>query len=674
MAANKRKTARRVEELRQLIEHHNRLYYVLDSPEIADAAYDRLFRELQELEAAHPELLVPDSPTQRVGAAPLASFAMVRHTRPMLSLQNAFSEAEVTEFDQRLRRFLKREIDFGYLGGPKLDGLAVEVIYEEGRFVSGSTRGDGTNGEDVSANLRTIRSLPLRLLASGGQAVPAYIEARGEVIMRKRDFARLNTAREEAGEPPFANPRNAAAGSLRQLDARITAGRPLDILFYGVGACRGFTPRTLEEIMVGFRDWGLPVPAVERCKDLAAASAYYRRLEARRDELPFEIDGVVIAVNNLALQEELGTVSRSPRWAVAVKFPPRQAETTIRDVEFSVGRTGVVTPVAIMDPVRIGGVEVQRATLHNEDEIRKKDIRIGDTVLVTRAGDVIPAVQEVLPERRRGPERAIRFPSACPACGAKISRAPDEVAWRCTALSCPARLKETIRHFASRRAMDIAGLGEKLIDQLVDGKLVRSVADLFGLRTEDLIPLERMAAKSAAKIVAAIGESRRTTLPRLLFALGIRHVGEFTARVLAEHFPDLEMLEQASAAELAVLREIGPEIATSVAGFFQEEQNRKTIAALLANGVSYGKIGGGRDFLQGLTFVFTGGLTSMTRDDAQDLVTSHGGCAAASVSRNTSYVVVGSDPGSKAAQAETLGIARLTEREFLDFLKEKGIR
>jgi DNA ligase (NAD+) len=675
-AQTRQHAAERIEELRAAIDRHNRLYYVSDSPEISDAAYDRLLAELQGLEEAHPELASPDSPTRRVGAPPAEAFAPVRHTLPMLSLQNAFSVAELEEFDARLLRFLKREPPLAYLAEPKLDGLAVEVVYRDGLYASGSTRGDGTTGEDVSANLRTVRSLPLRLRGSGSHAPPPLLEARGEVILRTSDFARLNAAREEAGEQPFANPRNAAAGSLRQLDPRVTAGRPLAILFYGIGSCPGFSPRTEHELLEALAAWGLPVPPqAQRCEDVAAAAAFYRRMEAVRDSLPYEIDGVVVKVEEVPLQERLGAVSRSPRWAVAVKFPPRQGETVIRAVEFSVGRTGVVTPVAVMDPVRIGGVEVERATLHNEDEIAKKDVRIGDAVLVTRAGDVIPAVTEVLVGRRRGSEHPIRFPRACPSCGAPISREEGQAAWRCTSLACPARLKETIRHFASRRAMDIAGVGEKLVDQLVDRGLVRSVADLYRLRAADLEGLERMGPKSAANLAAAVDRSRDTTLARLLFALGIRHVGEHVARVLAQHFGSLERVGAASAEELTAVRDVGPEIAASVAAFFALRQNRETVDALLANGVTpRAERPHAAGPLQGLTFVFTGALARISRDEARARVAAHGGRASAAVSRATSFVVVGADPGSKAAEAERLGVPRLTEEQFLALLEEKGAR
>ncbi len=678
MGATGRDTATRIAALRAAIERHNHRYYVLDDPEITDASYDSLMRELQELEAAHPELASADSPTRRVGSAPAGAFFPVRHRVPMLSLQNAFTEEELGDFDERIRRLLDSEAPLPFVLEPKLDGLAVEAVYVEGRFASGSTRGDGVTGEEIGANLRTVRSLPLRLRPDGPLTPPAYLEVRGEVIMRTRDFARLNREREEAGAPPFANPRNAAAGALRQLDPRVSASRPLAIVCYGIGDCPGFAPASETETLEALRSWGLPVvPLVERAVGIAAAAAYYRRLDAGRDELPFEIDGVVVKVDDIASQERLGSVSRSPRWAVAVKFPPRSARTTLRAVEFSVGRTGVVTPVAIMAPVRIGGVEVERATLHNEDEIRRKDIRVGDTVIVTRAGDVIPAVQEVVPSLRTGSELPIVFPPRCPSCRALINREAGQAAWRCTSLACPARLRETIRHFASRRALDIEGLGEKLIDQLVDRGLVNSVADLYRLTTEDLLPLERLAEKSAGKLIAAIGRSRSTSLSRLIYALGIPHVGEQVARVLAAHAGTFEALASAGEDELTGLRGVGPEIAASVTAFFRQPENRRIVAALRENGVhaapETADPSAGSAPLGGRSFVFTGVMNSLTREQAQALVTRAGGRSLSSVSRATSYVVVGSDPGAKALQAEKLGVPRLTESEFLALLKQKGV-
>ncbi len=659
--------AAEIARLRALIEHHNWRYYVLDDPEISDSEYDRLFRELEKLEKAHPDLASPESPTRRVGAPPLDSFPPAPHSLPMLSLQNAFSEEEVREFDRRVRRFLKREEGLAYLVEIKLDGLAVEAVYERGRFTLGSTRGDGITGEEVTANLRTVRSLPLRLRSGGGRKTPELLEARGEVVIRKDAFAKLNELRRDSGEPPFANPRNAAAGSLRQLDSRITARRPLEILFYGVGLCRGAEFTGQSKVLQELRSWGLPTfsDAVV-CEGIEEVLGQCRRFEARREDLPWEIDGVVIKVEELSLQRTLGSVSRSPRWALAVKFPPRQGRTVIRGVEFSVGRTGVVTPVAIMDPVRIGGVEVERATLHNEDEISRKDIRIGDTVIVQRAGDVIPAVVEVVAAARGGRESPVSFPPSCPACGSSLLREEGEAAWRCTGLSCPAQLKERVLHFASRRAMDIEGLGVKLVDQLVDRTLVRSVADLYALGHDDLASLERMAEKSAANLIRALEKSKKTTLRRFIYALGIRHVGEHLAGVLASRYGSIEKLAEATEEELTEVREVGPEVARSVRNFFSQEGNRRTIEALHANGVHYSRhkpASSGK--LAGKTFVFTGTLSELTREEARELVEKLGGRAVTSVSKSTSYAVVGENPGSKAAKAGKLGVPTLTEDEFL---------
>jgi len=673
MGGEKADIAAEIDRLRREIEHHNYRYYVLDDPEITDDRYDRIMRRLERLEAGHPHLVSDDSPTRKVGAPPLDSFAPFRHTLPMLSLQNALTEQEVREFDRRVHRFLESDEPLNYQVDLKLDGLAVEVVYEKGRFSGGSTRGDGRTGEDVTENLRTIRSLPLRLHAPGDSPPPSLLQARGEVIIRKSGFRRLNRSRLEAGEPPFANPRNAAAGSLRQLDSRITARRPLEILFYGVGECRGALFRSQTEILEAFRLWGLPTTsAAVLCGDRDEVVERYRLIEKEREALPYEIDGIVVKVDDLGLQEKLGSVSRSPRWALAVKFPPQQAATRIRKVEFSVGRTGVITPVAVMDPVRIGGVEVERATLHNEDEILKKDVRVGDTVVVQRAGDVIPAVVEVLSDRRSGRELPVNFPAACPACGSRIGRESGEVAWRCTSLSCPAQLKEHILHFASRRAMDVEGLGVRLVDQLVERNLVRTVADLYRLRREDLAGLERMADKSASNLLRAIDGSKDTTFARLIYALGIRHVGEHLAGVLARELGSMERLEKAAEDELTALHDIGPEVAQSVVQFFGQERNRRIVAELLDVGIrcrpaEIAKRGG----LAGKSFVFTGTLSSVTREEARALVEGLGGRATSSVSRNTDFIVAGENPGSKSAKAAELGIQVLSEDEFLDLLKEE---
>jgi DNA ligase (NAD+) len=670
MTAAKKGAAAEAEGLRRAIENHNYRYYVLDDPEITDAEYDLLFRRLEELEELHPELVIPDSPTSRVGAPPLEAFAPRRHSLPMLSLRNAFDEEEARDFDQRVRRFLGREEPLDYQVEMKLDGLAVEIVYEGGSLSVASTRGDGTTGEDVTANMRTVKSLPLRLRPSGPLPVPSLLEARGEVIMRKEAFRTLNAQRQEEGDSPFANPRNAAAGSLRQLDSRVTSGRPLEIFFYGIGLCRGADFSSQSAVLEGLRSWGLPTsPVVAVSSGVEDILSHFRRVEAQREDLPYEIDGMVIKVHDRSLQERLGSLSRSPRWALAVKFPARQSTTVIRGVEFSVGRTGVVTPVALMEPTSVGGVEVERATLHNEDEIGKKDIRIGDTVVIQRAGDVIPAVVQVVREKRSGGERPIRFPRSCPACGSTISREEGEVAWRCTGLSCPAQLKEKVRHFASRRAMDIEGLGVKLVDQLVEVGLVRSVADLYRLTRADLSGLERMADKSTSNVLNALERSKDTTLPRFIFALGIRHVGEHLAEVLARTCADLHELSQATEEELAAVHEIGPEVSQSVHGFFRQEGNRRTIADLLAAGVSPGA---GEPpapgSLSGKSFVFTGTLSTLTRDEAREMVERRGGRVSSAVSGKTSYLVAGDSPGSKSAKAEKLGVALLTEKEFLSLV------
>ena len=673
MTGGKNGPAAEIERLRRAIEHHNYLYYVLDAPEIADAEFDRLFCRLEEIEADHPELVTSDSPTGKVGAPPLSSFSPARHGLPMLSLKNAFSDAEIVEFSERIARLNKDNFPLRYLVDLKLDGLAVETVYENGVFTLGSTRGDGTTGEDVTVNLRTIRSLPLRLRRDPSLPFPTRLEARGEVIMRKRFFRSLNEQRLEAGEATFATSRNAAAGSLRQLNSAVTAGRPLDILFYGIGGLEGDSFPAQSDIMRALRDWGLPTtPRSMLCSTVDEVIHRCREIESFRDDLPFEIDGVVIKVDNCRLQQSLGDLSRSPRWAIAYKFSSRQETTRIRAVEFSVGRTGVVTPVALMDPVRIGGVEVERATLHNEDEMRRKDIMVGDTVIVSRAGDVIPAVVEVVTSRRSGTEEEISYPRLCPACATPLVREAGEAAWRCTGLSCPAQLKQRIRHFSSRRAMDIEGLGTKLIDQLVDQGIVHTVADLYRLRPADISSLDRMGEKSADNLVRSIAVSRQTSLPRLIYALGIRHVGEHIARVLALEFASLESLSLVDEEQLIAVHEVGPEVARSVTAFFQDEKNRRTLADLRDAGVACKSSPPLSGDLTRRTFVFSGTLPSMTRDQARLFVESRGGQVAASVTRKTDYLVVGTDPGSKRAQAEKLSVPILSEDDFTGLMRERG--
>jgi len=667
---DKKDAERRIEKLREEINYHNYLYYVLDSPEISDAEYDRLMQELVELEKAYPELITPDSPTQRVGAPPLEEFKPVTHTIPMLSLSNTETEEETMEFDRRIKRFLhiSQDESIEYVAEPKLDGLAVEVIYEGGRLKVGSTRGDGFTGEDVTLNLKTIRTLPLNLLKRH-EPVPSKLEVRGEVFIRLEDFRKLNRQREESGEPAFANPRNAAAGSLRQLDPNITAKRPLDIFFYGIGEVIGRRFESQWEILQTLQRWGLKTnPLNRRCNGIEDALAYYKEIEEKRDSLEYEIDGVVIKVNSLELQERLGTVARSPRWAVAYKFEPRQATTRILKIEAHVGRTGILTPVAVMEPVNVGGVTVSRSTLHNQDEIDRKDIRVGDTVLIQRAGDVIPEVVKVITSKRTGKEKPYHLPDKCPVCGSDVMK--EDVYYRCTGINCPAQLKERIRHFASRRAMDIEGLGEKLTEQLVDRGLVKNISDIYYLTKDQIASLERMADKSAQNIMDAIEASKGRDLQRVIFALGIRHVGEQTAKLLAQHFGSMERLMDATEEELLEIETIGPEIAQSVVKFFRQEDNRREIKRLQDAGVRITPFHLRRaGKLEGKVFVFTGKLLSFTREEAKERVESLGGHVATSVSKNTDYVVAGEDAGSKARKARELNVKIITEEEFLKMLQ-----
>lgn len=663
---NKDEAIQRIAELRDLITYHNRRYYQLDSPEISDVQYDALLRELAGLEALWPDDGLASSPTQRVGAAPLAKFAPFQHPSAMLSLANAFFEEDIRDFDARLRRMAGVE-PISYVAEPKLDGLAVNLIYENGVFVRGATRGDGTTGEDVTQNLKTIASLPLAMKRLPERPAPEWIEIRGEVYMDRNAFARLNLRRDEEGEEPFANPRNAAAGSLRQLDPSITARRPLSIFLYGVAAARGATFAAHREALDALDAWGFPVsPLIEESNGIDACIAYFEKIGAMRSTLPYDIDGVVLKVNSLALQEKLGQVSRSPRWAIACKFPAAQETTIVRDIVVQVGRTGALTPVAIMEPVNVGGVTVSRATLHNEDEIQKKDIRIGDTVLIQRAGDVIPEVVSVIPEKRTGSERTFAMPKHCPECGSVVARPEGEVAWRCVNLSCPAQIKEHLRHFASRGAMDIEGLGEKVAAQLFDAGLVTDPADLYFLTKEKLLSLDRKAEKSVSNLLDAIARAKSPPLSKFIFALGIRHVGERTARVLAERFGSLEALAQAHLSDLTAISEIGPEIAQSIVSFFAESRNAQVLQKFKQADVVPQKHNAPSGApLAGKLFVFTGTLETLGRNEAKALVEAGGGGVLSSVSAKTSYVVAGADPGSKFEKARVLGIPIISESEFL---------
>ena len=665
-----RKVQQRAAALRAEIEKHNYRYYVLDDPEIGDAEYDRLFGELQALEREHPELATPDSPTQRVGGQPLAGFAPVTHGAPMLSLNNAFSEDDVLAFDRRAREALGVET-IEYSAEPKFDGLAISLRYENGAFVQGATRGDGTTGEDVTANLRTVRSVPLRLR---GRA-PGRLDVRGEVVMLKRDFEALNERQRAAGEKEYVNPRNSAAGALRQLDPRMTAARPLRFYGYGIGAAEQLPgAKTHAEVLERLADAGVPVSAERRVvRGADGVLAFYASLQSRRAGLPYEIDGVVYKVNSIEQQARLGFVSRAPRFAVAHKFPAEEATTEIAGIEVNVGRTGALTPVAKLKPVFVGGVTVTNATLHNEDEMRRKDVRIGDTVVVRRAGDVIPEIVRVLPEKRPAGAELFQMPARCPVCGSSVVRLPDEAVARCSGgLFCAAQRKQALLHFASRRAMDIEGLGEKLVDQLVEHGIVRTPADLYRLGVASLAELERMADKSAQNVVAAIDRSRQTTLPRFVYALGIRNVGEATAADLARHFGGLDRLMDASEEELQQVRDVGPVVAMSARRFFSERHNREVIEQLRAGGVRWDEHApqaAPAGALAGKTFVITGTLPSLSRDDAKALIESRGGKVAGSVSAKTNFVVAGDDPGSKLEKARSLGVAVLDEQGLMKLVE-----
>jgi len=649
--------------LAEELTRHSHRYYVLDDPEIADSEYDRLMQELQDLEQRWPELVQDDSPTHRVGAPPLTKFDPVPHTVPMLSLDNAFSDDDVFEFERRIRRLLKHEGPITYTVEPKMDGVAVELVYRDGLLAQASTRGDGYTGEDITANIRTIRALPLRLEMPNNGAPPATLEVRGEVFIHREAFRKFNRERLAAQLPAFANPRNAAAGSLRQLDSQVTANRPLHIFCYGMGTLEGQAPTSQSGLLALFRTFGLPVnPLVQTCANIGEVLAFYRSLEGQRDTLPYDIDGMVIKVDDRDLQDRLGATSRSPRWAIACKFKAVQATTRLESIDVQVGRTGTLTPVAHLTPVSVGGVVVSRATLHNQDEIDRKDVRVGDTVLVQRAGDVIPEVVMPIVSKRRGDERPFHMPATCPACGAPVLRTEGEIALRCVNADCPAQMKERIRHFASKNAFDIDGLGEKLVDQLVSRGIVRSFPDLFALDEATLAGLDRMAAKSAANLVQALQTSQTISFDRFIFALGIRHVGEHVARILARQFPDLTGLQSASCEALEAIEGIGPVVAASIAAFFSQEENLAMIQRLLAAGVriSTEQSRQGAD-LAGMTFVLTGTLARMPRSQAKQLIEAAGGKVTGSVSRKTDYVVAGASPGSKREKALQLDVAILDE-------------
>lgn len=668
------KVEKRIAELCEQLNHHSYQYYVLDDPEIPDAEYDRLYRELQQLEAEYPQFISHESPTQRVGEQPLSEFSQVKHELPMLSLDNVFSVEELEAFNKRIMQRLDSEDILEFAAEPKLDGLAVSLLYKEGKLVRAGTRGDGSTGEDITQNIRTIPSIPLKLL---GHSYPELLEVRGEVFMPRVGFERLNQQARDRGDKVFVNPRNAAAGSLRQLDPKITASRPLAMYCYAVGKVEGMAqiPDRHSDLLDLLLDWGLPlcrdrtvVQGIEGCLE------YYQQMSEQRSRLPYEIDGIVYKVNRLDLQKELGFVSRAPRWAIAHKFPAQEEMTRINDIEFQVGRTGALTPVARLEPVFVGGVTVSNATLHNMDEVRRKDVRIGDQVIVRRAGDVIPEVVRVVPGSRQAKVKAVQLPSQCPICGSDVVQQEGEAVARCSGgLYCQAQRKESIKHFASRKAMDVDGLGDKLVEQLVDEQLIDHVDDLYHLSVEQLAGLERMGQKSAQNLVDALENSKTTQLGRFIYALGIREVGEATAQNLARHYGALEPLMAANEESLQSVIDVGPIVAAHVHRFFRQPHNREVIAKLRAAGIHWQDLEV-RDMaeqsLAGQTFVLTGTLMTMTRDEAKQALMAKGAKVAGSVSKKTDYVVVGDSPGSKASKAEQLGVKIIGETELQALLTD----
>jgi DNA ligase (NAD+) len=666
---NTRAEQERLAQLKSQIRHHDYLYYVKDRPEISDGEYDRLFRELADLERAYPELVTPDSPTQRVGAPPLDELGKVQHERPMLSLDSLVNPDEVLAFDQRMKRELGTD-HIEYTVEPKFDGLSVEIVYDHGTFVRGSTRGDGTVGEDITINLRTIRSLPLQLQTG---SYPDHLVVRGEVYMRLSDFHALNRRMTERGDDAFANPRNAAAGSLRQLDSHITASRPLVITCYEVMTMTGAPPPSHWAELEALAQWGLPIPHLRRrCETIDQVLAFHLETEGQRDNLPYEIDGVVVKVDRGDWQARLGMKSRSPRWAIAFKFPPRKEITEVQDIAISVGRTGTLTPLALLKPVEVGGVTISRATLHNADEVARKDIRIGDTVRVERAGDVIPAIAERIPVPNEVRSDPFHMPPHCPICGSAVAR--EGAYFYCTGqAACPAQLKGAVEHFASKAALNIDGLGKKTVAQLVEQGLVKDLSDLYRLRPEQLLELEGFAKRSSTLLLDAIARSKHVSLDRFLMGLGIRQVGQHIAKVLARELGSLDAVMSADRERFQAIREIGPEISESLVSYFQERSNRRVIDQLRELGFSIVDRPSPQSRtaspFSGKSFVFTGGLASLTRDEAKAMVERLGGTVSTSVSKKTTYVVAGADPGSKLDQAQRLGVPVLTEQAFLDLIE-----
>lgn len=659
-----------VQRLRSEIQQHNYRYYVLDDPEIPDAEYDRLMERLKDLEKKYPQLVASDSPTQRVGETPLSAFATVQHEVPMLSLDNVFNEDELRAFDRRVRERLQDDSEIEYACEPKLDGIAVSLLYQDGLLIRGATRGDGTEGEDITQNVRTIDSVPLRLL---GKGYPEVLEVRGEVYMPKKGFERLNDSARNKGDKLFVNPRNAAAGSLRQLDARITNRRPLEIGVYSVGRVEGKISDKHSDSLTDLKRWGLRInPEVKTVKGVEACIDYYKELQNKRDQLAYDIDGIVFKVDRRDQQGELGFVARAPRWAIAYKFPAQEEMTQLKDVEFQVGRTGAVTPVARLAPVFVGGATVSNASLHNRDEIARLGVKIGDTVIVRRAGDVIPQIVSVVESKRPQDARDIEFPDKCPVCGSKVETLPGEAVARCDGgLICPAQRKEAIKHFASRKALDVDGLGDKLVEQLVDKELVQAVADLYQLSKEDLISLERMGDNSADNLLEALENSKQTTLPKFIYALGIREVGESTARNLARHFGTFDTLAEADKENLQKVPDVGPVVAHFVEEFFRQKHNEDAVKALRQAGVTWGEqtpVDRESLPLHGQTFVITGTLEVMSRDQAKEALEGLGAKVAGSVSKNTDYVIAGPGAGSKLDKAKDLGVETIDEKAMLKLL------
>lgn len=675
MISHSNSIKKKIEELREKIRYHNYQYYVLNNPIISDAEYDQLMKGLMELEKKYPQYISPSSPTQRVGIAPVSEFATVRHITSMLSLSNAFSDKELIAFDQRIRKLVPQE-KINYVVELKIDGLAIALVYENGIFIRGATRGDGVIGEDITSNLRTIKTIPLKLF---GKDIFPRIEAYGEVYMRKSDFKRLNAERMKKEESLFANPRNAAAGSVRQLDPRITAQRHLDTFIYRGTFVEGYKFNNHMEVLNYLKEIGFKVnPHIKLCQDIGEAINYSQQWTEKKEELDYEIDGMVIKINSLRMREELGSTTRSPRWAIAYKFPAQQTTTKVRNIIVQVGRTGALTPVALLDPVKISGSVVQRATLHNEDEIRRKDVRIGDTVLVQKAGEVIPEVVKIIKEKRTGKEKEFAMPSKCPVCGTKVFRPEGEVVSRCNSLTCPAQIKERIRHFASRDALDIEGLGPAIIDQLVEKRLIRDISDLYFLKRENIISLERMAEKSADNLLYAIEKSKKKSLSHLIYGLGIRYVGVHTSEVITRYYPTLDEFKKTHLEELIEINEIGPKIAESITLFFKEKENLDIIERLRNAGLNFGQEEEkmeeekGTQILTGKQFVLTGTLIEFTRTKAKEMISELGGRVTVSVSKKTDYVVAGENPGSKYEKAKKIGVSIINEEEFKRIINNRN--